>query len=111
MATTFDTFIGDPIDINKINSYVIVDVARYESAGVQVSQITGATWGTAVVKVLQSCNGINYYAFASPLSIAVGGGVIAPIDVTGIASLKIVVTTAEGAAGTALATVIRKRNN
>ena len=112
MATSGDivTF-STTLDLNKANDHLIVNVLNYKSATVQVSKVTGSTWATAVVTIQQSNDNVNFYAFGSAVTVAVGGGVTATIDVSAIASIRIVVTTAEGSAATGAVTVVRKRDS
>ncbi len=83
-----------------------IDARPYAIATIQGVHQSG-TWGTSVVTVQQSNDGVNWQNLESSTTVPVGGGYATNtsgeriIDVSSVSWIILKVTTAEGAAGTA----------
>lgn len=95
------------IDLNVTQSSVYFDLADYAVFTVHGFHLSG-TWGTAILTVTRSNDGLAWYAMESATTLGPGAAMTAAIDSLGFTRLRVQVSTVEGAAGTAEITLVAK---
>lgn len=85
------------IDANSLGDFRMIPVLNYAVGTIQAVLASG-TWATAVLTVQRSNNATDWVNIVPSSVTITAAGMTALIDTTGYAWLRVVVTTAEGAA-------------
>lgn len=99
----FSDIDGTPFDLNSKSAPWFIPTSGWDKITVYAPMplSTGQTWGTAVVDIGYSRDGITALSFGSPVTIGAGGGATSPIDISPTTSTPWIVvrtTTIEGSA-------------
>jgi hypothetical protein len=77
-----------------------IDVSDVQRVHLELS-VSSGTWATAVIELLKSSGGVDYYSFSPPITFS-GADRVIDIDVHDARYLQLEIDTAEGGAGVAL---------
>lgn len=85
------------IDANTKSISAVWPVGPYLSGTVQLQSENGNAWTSGVVEIKRSNDGARFHSFASAVTLS-ADGMTAEMDLSGVAFVAAVVTTANGAA-------------